>query len=174
MGRKRGVAWVGGAVASLLLAVVLVGQWITTGIDEFYSPGFHSASADHARERGVLLAPVSIADSVLQWRGQDYRVQEAWVEDKQQIYYRALFFRRDSLLNRPTLVVRIDGVTPRRSDVDVLCVALGTATVVVNGSTALTGTDCSRWFGLVQRPFPSAVALSVSERGAASHAAPDE
>ena len=156
-------------MVALLVAALVVGQLITAGVDEYYSPGFHSASTAHARERGVLLAPVVVGDSVLRWRGREYRVREAWVEDQQQVYYRALFFRRDSLLHRPTLVVRVEGAMPHLPDGDALCVALGRATLLANGSTPLVGNDCRQWYGSVRPPFPSSVALSVKEPAAASH-----
>lgn len=150
-------------VAATVSAVFLAGglvirQLIRVAVDEFYSSGIHSHSEAQARERGVFLAAVRVERPEFVFGEGRYQVREAWIEDHAQTRYRLLFFPRDSLLNTPTLVVRIDEITRGR---EALCVALGGSELTYDGRHALTGNDCELWFASVERPFPSSVALSV-------------
>ena len=148
-------------VAVFLAGAAVVNQLIFVAVDEHYSPGYHSESARHARERGVLLATVAAPQPEFEWGRARYRVREAWVEDAVQTRYRLLFFSRDSLLDTPTSVVRVadDSTAP-------LCVALGGHELRYDGVHALGGNDCERWrwYVAVQQPFPDSVSLSVAVR----------
>jgi hypothetical protein len=146
------------AAAGLVAAWVIVNQYVAGVVAEFYSPGFVSESAADAHRRGVLLARVSAPDSVAGSAG-EYRVREAWIEDQQQIYYRWLFFRRDSLLHRPQLVVYLEG------------------TCGVEFSRPLRYDDeheldqhvgCNQHLARVQPPFPTRIRVSIGKRGSAS------
>lgn len=158
MQRKR-IRTLAIAAGVVLLALLAAGQYVSVVVEEFYSPGMQSSSAEHAWERGVLLARVAVGDSVLRWGGREYRVREAWIEDRQQVRYRAFLFRRDSLLNRPALAVRIVA----HGHEEGLCGALERAVLVANGSTVLDATNCSRWSGAVRRPFPAGISIGIRE-----------
>jgi hypothetical protein len=142
---------------------MVIAQLVGNSIDEHYSPGMHSRSAAEASRRGVLLKRVGGAGKELAWGGGRYRVREAWIEDQQQVYHRWVFFRRDSLLNRPRLIVAVDPVAPAGSSVEPLCVALAGRRLRYAGTHELDGTDCERWFARVAPPFPDSVTLTVSE-----------
>jgi hypothetical protein len=150
-----------GVIGALLIVAAIINQLIVKSINESYSPGFHSESVADSRRRGVFLAPVRIDGTDVEVDGIRYRATEAWVEDQLQIRYRLLFFRRDSLLDQPTLVVRIE---PDSTGVEPLCVALRSREIRYDGHNAFTASDCRSWFASVELPFPESIALSVSER----------
>jgi hypothetical protein len=166
MNRRRALAWIGSTAIVAAVAVLGIEQVIVASVDEYYSPGMHSGSRDDARERGVLIASVAVADSFLRWKEREYRIKEAWIEDEKQVYYRWIFFQHDSLLHRPTLIVRIEDSIATQPRAEPLCVALGSAALVVNGSIRLHGNDCQRWLGFVEPPYPTSATVRVRQAAA--------
>ena len=164
MKRRRLLVVLGCTAAVVVAAAVVFLQLVLGSIDEYYSPGMRSRSAADAIRRGVLLKRVGGAGKEMEWAGRRYRVREAWVEDRQQVYYRWVFFSRDSLLNRPRLVVVVDPVVPPDSSAEALCVTLRGRWPRYDGTHELDGTDCQAWYTGVSPPFPDSVTLSVSER----------
>lgn len=150
-----------GVIAVFLVVAAIINQLIIKSVNESYSPGFHSESVADSRQRGVFLDSVRFGRSQFELDGVRYRATEAWIEDQIQIHYRLLFFRRDSLLDQPTLVVRIE---PDSAGTEPLCVALGSREIRYDGRNVFTASDCRSWFASVERPFPESIELSVSDR----------
>jgi hypothetical protein len=162
--KRRRLLVVLGCTAAVVAGVgFVIGESVLASVDEYYSPGMRSRSAAEASRRGVLLKRVGGAGKELAWGGGRYRVREAWIEDQQQVYRRWVFLRRDSLLNRPRLIVAVDRVAPADPSAAPLCVALGGRRLRYADAHELEGNDCERWFARVSPPFPDSVTLSVSE-----------
>lgn len=150
-----------GVIGIFLVVAAIINQLIIKSVNEYYSPGFHSESVADSRERRVFLDSVRFGGAQFELDGVRYRATEAWIEDQIQIHYRLLFFRRDSLLDQPTLIVRIE---PDSAGTEPLCVALGSREISYDGRNAFTASDCRSWFASVERPFPESIVLSVSDR----------
>lgn len=146
----------------LLAALIVIDRIATVAIDEFYTPAMHSISIADAQKRGVLLASLGIEHKEFQLDKTRYKVREAWIEDHLQVRYRYYLFRRESLLNEPTLVVRIDPITEEQETLGI-AIYKRKMTLTYDGRHPLTGSDGERWFARIDPPFPASVAPSVVE-----------
>jgi hypothetical protein len=152
----------GSVTGVFVVAALVIAQLVTVGVDESYSPGIHSTSAAEARHRGVLLSTVRAEGPEFALGDARYRVTDAWIEDRVQTRYRFFLVPHDSLLNTPSLVVRIEALTPEKQ---ALCVALGSRGLTYDGWHRFDGNDCGRWLASVALPYPTSVAVSVAADG---------
>lgn len=145
-----------GGAALLGVGGVVAAQAIQVSVEEYYSPGIRSQSTKEAVVRGVLLKRVRVAGRGFEWRGGRYRAREAWVEAEEQVYYRWLFVRRDSLRARAHLVVRMEGVS--EDDDANLCSIHTYGRLLYDGEHELgSSSACDTWHTTISRPFPDSV-----------------
>jgi hypothetical protein len=147
---------VGGLLFTLLAVALIVNQYVNNVVAEFYSPGFRSESSADAFRRGVLIRRLRVVDTVLPGAPAPYRVSEAWIEDRQQIYYRLLFFRRDSLLHRPYVIARLDPSAGSR------CIRPDRLRIRLDSGTELTSSSCTEFLAEIAAPYPDSIRLRVT------------
>lgn len=148
----------GAAVAALLIFAAIAGQLLSVAIDEKYSPGWHSHSADEAKQRGVSLERIPTSPDSISLDGQRLKVREAWIEPQTHVEYRFYVFRRLIRDSTQLLIVRTSKPA----------VASGYAgrpqSLAYNDSGHFEGYEGSEfWIGVVRPPYPDTVRLRTVE-----------
>ncbi|MGG6263840.1 hypothetical protein ACQ4M3_11235 [Leptolyngbya sp. AN03gr2] len=85
---------IAGVLLSLGVGAAIVLKLINNAVAEFYSPGFISNSVSDARSRGVLIAQPRLESNVIRWKGSEYAIRSAWIEQATRIKYDWIFFER--------------------------------------------------------------------------------
>ena len=98
-----------GITLTLLLAAGLLGWRIVMGgIEEHYSPGWHSASTENAQYRGVYVSSPAVQPSVLHTSDSvALAVTDAWIERPTRVRYRWWINRRESQDTTYRLVIHL-------------------------------------------------------------------
>ena len=156
---KRWIKVAGGTVAALLILAVIAGQFIFVSIAETYSPGWHSHSADEARQRGLLLARVPTSPDSVSLDGERLKVREAWVEPQTHVNYRFFVLRRLIRDSTHLLIVRTSKQSPSEAPY-----AGRPQSLAYNDSGRFEGFEGSEfWIGVVRPPYPDTVRLRTVE-----------
>jgi hypothetical protein len=91
-----------------IVAVIIASGCLNQGIEEYYSPGWHSSSTENARYRRAFLASPTIVPGELRLEdSMELRVVDAWVERPTHVEYRWGLWRRELQDPRYRLVINL-------------------------------------------------------------------
>lgn len=146
-------------IALSTVAVFAIGsgmmlRWFQVAMDESNSPGWHSRSSAEARKNGVFVSRPVIADSVVASDGGPFLILDAWVEEREHVESRLLFFRKRVRDGRRTLFVVARPPTPDRSfELQQIVWHAGSRSADTVRFEGFTGSS-QRWISMRTQPEP--------------------